>query len=89
MPDILIRGYKAKEQIEEIIEEARYAANNSMIGSGLEIVELPEHGDLVEAKSVCDTIDRFIGYLDEDMIFRIKLKLNQDAPVVIQSNKEV
>lgn len=56
--------------------------------AGCPLHELPEHGDLVEAKSVCDTIDRFLGYLDEDMIFRIKYKLSQDCPVIVPSNKD-
>lgn len=48
MSEVLIRGYKAKEQIEEIIEAARYGSNNCMVGDGLEIIEIPPHGDLID-----------------------------------------
>ena len=75
MTDILIRGYKAKEQIEEIIQEARYAANNCMIGSGLEIVELPEHGELIDRDA-----------LPQD---RVEWEDVVNAPVIVPSNKEV
>lgn len=31
---------------------------------------------LIDADKVNETIDRFIGYLDEDMILRIKMKIS-------------
>lgn len=99
MADILIRGYKAKEQIEEIIQEARYAANNCMIGSGLEIVELPEHGDLIDR----DALLKQMGITDMDCYkcefgihgfcgrgeeFCVACEAIEDAPVVIPADKE-
>jgi len=48
MSEVLIRGYKAKERIEEIIEAAMYGSNNCMIDEGLTIDEIPPHGDLIE-----------------------------------------
>ena len=48
MSEVLIRGYKAKEQIEEIIKAAMYGSNNCMIDEGLTIDEIPPHGDLIE-----------------------------------------
>lgn len=32
---------------------------------------------LIDADKVNETIDRFIGYLDEDMILRIKMKMSK------------
>ena len=32
---------------------------------------------LIDADKVNETIDRFIGYLDEDMILRIKMKISK------------
>ena len=83
MADILIRGYKAKEQIEEIIKEARYAANNSMIGSGLEIVELPEHGRLIDADKLLHPDPS-----TESTPFAFTACKIIEAPTVIPSNKE-
>ena len=81
MADILIRGYKAKEQIEEIIAEARYAANNCMIGEGLEIIELPEHGDLISRDQAFQMmLDR--GYQKE------AAGVILEVPVIVPANKE-
>ena len=34
----------------------------------------------IDIKDAYKVIDRFLGYLDEEMIYRIKFKLNQDCP---------
>ena len=104
MPDILIRGYKAKEQIEEIIQEARYAMNNSMVGSGLEIIELPAHGDLKDANKLLAEFERDERAADEhgrEFSFSfdsggarctewwiVQQKL-MDAPVIVPASEEV
>ena len=48
------------------------------------ICQLPEgHGRLVGSDQVAKMIDRWIGYLDEDMIYRIKFALNRDVPTIV------
>ena len=82
MSEILIRGYKAKEQIEEIIQEAKYGANNCMIGEGLEIIEIPAHGDLIDRDSLFEQVRRGMlpVWIDTMDVKRM--------PVIIPSNKE-
>ena len=86
MADILIRGYKAKEQIEDIIKQARYAANNCMIGSGLEIIELPEHGNLVDADEL-KAVAYERGKEHQCVAFVDPLDITL-APVIIPASKE-
>ena len=53
------------------------------------ICSLPEgHGRLVESNQVAKMIDRWIGYLDEDMIYRIKFALNRDVPTIVPAEAE-
>ena len=54
----------------------------------LPTIELPPHGDLISLKDAETVIDRFLGYLDEEMIYRIKYKLNQDCSIIVPANKE-
>ena len=42
---------------------------------------------LIDADTVDKTIERFIGYLDEDMILRIKMKISK-IPTVDRQNGE-
>lgn len=79
MADILIRGYKAKEQIEEIIQAARYVMNNSMVGSGLEIIELPPHGDLIDRDGLCADL-----VSNHPVVIYAK-----NAPVIVPASEEV
>ena len=52
------------------------------------ICQLPEgHGRLVESNQVAKMIDRWTGYLDEDMIYRIKLALNRDVPTIVPAER--
>jgi len=89
MSDILIRGYKAKEQIEDIIKQARYAANNCMIGSGLEIIELPEHGDLICRKRLLEEdIDIFVEYDDFEDVSGCSKDAILNAPVIVPASEE-
>ena len=95
MADILIRGYKAKEQIEDIIKEARYAANNCMIGSGLEIIELPEHGDLIDLDVLkhkfcahCDGYENDTGACADGDQDCMDAKIIMNAPVIVPASKE-
>lgn len=43
------------------------------------------NNDLVSRDAVKKTIDKFIGYLDEDMIYRIKVAIDK-VPTVITDN---
>lgn len=53
------------------------------------VCQLPEgHGRLVESDQVAKMIDRWIGYLGEDMIYRIKLALNRDVPTIVPAEAE-
>lgn len=91
MADILIFGMKMPEN-----EPLRLVLNPNgqlFVDHGVtfteyEAIELPEHWDLISLKDAKTVIDRFLGYLDEEMIYRIKYKLNQDCPVIIPASKE-
>ena len=49
---------------------------------------LPEgHGRLVESNQVAKMIDRWSGYLGEDMIYRIKFALNRDVPTIVPAER--
>lgn len=52
------------------------------------LVELPEHVDLISLDDAKTVITRFLGYIDDDLVFRMKFKLEKDCPVIIPSNKE-
>lgn len=85
MSEVLIRGYKAKEQIEEIIEAAKYGSNNCMIGEGLTIDEIPPHGDLIEREPLLLKFNERAdkegwAYLDDEDI--------ENAPIVITASEE-
>lgn len=43
---------------------------------------------LIDADKVNETIDRFIGYLDEDMILRIKIAIKKDVPTLERPSGE-
>ena len=43
---------------------------------------------MISLKDAKTVIDRFLGYLDEEMIYRIKYKLNQDCTVIVPASKE-
>lgn len=52
------------------------------------VCSLPEgHGRLVESNQVAKMIDRWTGYLDEDMIYRIKFALNRDVPTIVPAER--
>lgn len=50
--------------------------------------ELPEHGDLISLDDAKTVITRFLGYIDDDLVFRMKFMLGKDCPVIVPSNKE-
>lgn len=89
MSEVLIRGYKAKEQIEEIIEAARYGSNNCMIGEGLEIIELPPHGDLIDRDVILNA--EKTKPIAKMMMFGgayvIDLDIVRDAPVIVPAER--
>jgi len=51
MPDILIHDY-CKKDFEDLLELARYGANNAMIGVNMKWEELPPHGDLIDVSKI-------------------------------------
>ena len=51
MPDILIHDY-CKKDFEDLLELARYGANNAMIGVNMKWEELPPHGDLIDRDAI-------------------------------------
>lgn len=55
---------------------------------GCPLVELPEHGDLISLEDAKTVITRFLGYIDDDLVFRMKFMLGKDCPVIVPSNKE-
>ena len=44
---ILIKGF-SKKDFDELVQYARYGANNCMIGENTEVIEIPPHGDLID-----------------------------------------
>lgn len=53
---VLIKGMSKKE-VEDIIRYARYEANNCMIGERAKVIELPSHGDLIDADELVELCD--------------------------------
>jgi len=88
---ILIKGIEMPKE-DELLCIKIYPSGKVAIDMDLqckqvaEAVELPDHGDLVSIDDAKKEIDRFIGYLDEDMILRIKLALSK-LPVVIPAER--
>ena len=51
--------------------------------------EVPEpHGDMKDINHINQVLDRFSGYLDDDMIYRLKIAIGRDAPTIIPESKE-
>lgn len=57
---ILIKGF-SKKDFDELVQYARYGANNCMIGENTEVIEIPPHGRLIDAdaftKDECNNCD--------------------------------
>ena len=57
---ILIKGF-SKKDFDELVQYARYGANNCMIGENTEVIEIPPHGRLIDAdaftKDECNYCD--------------------------------
>lgn len=49
--DLLIKNW-SKADWEELLEWAKFGANNAMIGEFTEVVELPPHGRLIDADAI-------------------------------------
>lgn len=70
---VVINGIKAAELL-RVFEWARIGANNCMIGYGVVVTELSDHGDLIDRDALKDKIneewfsgypaDVFVGYID-------------------------
>ena len=43
------------------------------------------HGRLIQECDVFQVLDRMLGYLDEDMIWRIKKRMEIEVPTVIEA----
>ena len=53
------------------------------------VIEIPEpHGDMKDINHINQVLDRFSGYLDDDMIYRLKIAIGRDAPTVIPASEE-
>ena len=98
MADILIPGVRFPENCAQCFnahDEYCYLLNRRLVTKDwvqrkddCPLVPVPPHGDLISLKDAETVIDRFLGYLDEEMIYRIKYKLNQDCPVIVPADKE-
>lgn len=54
------------------------------------LIEVPEpHGDMKDINHINQVLDRFSGYLDDDMIYRLKIAIGRDAPTVIPAVEEM
>lgn len=49
---------------------------------------IPIKGRLIYENDVCNIIDRFIGYLDDDMVFRIKTAIKCHTKSVVKSEED-
>lgn len=53
------------------------------------LVPVPEpHGDMKDINHINQVLDRFSGYLDDDMIYRLKIAIGRDAPTIIPASEE-
>lgn len=84
---VLIKGI-TKSDFESILTEARYGANNCMIGEYAEVVEIPPHGRLIDADALietnaeladCDFIHPRIGSTLREVV--------EDAPTIIDAEE--
>ena len=50
------------------------------------LIPVPPHGRLIDEADVFSVFDRLAGYLDDDMIFRIKYLIHRDCPTVIPAS---
>lgn len=57
-------------------------------GKTYQAVPVPPHGDMKDINHINQVLDRFSGYLDDDMIYRLKIAIGRDAPTVIPASKE-
>lgn len=58
----------------------RSIANGTVLPKG--------HGRLIDADKVKENHERWIGYLDEDMITRLNIAVDKHIPTVIEADKE-
>ena len=50
---------------------------------------LPEgHGRLIDAEDVKNNHEKWLGYLDEDMIARLNIAVDNHIPTIIEADKE-
>ena len=64
---ILIKGF-SKKDFDELVQYARYGANNCMIGENTEVIEIPPHGSLID-------MDDFLQECSELESYRTAMKL--------------
>ena len=94
---VLIKGITKDYLVNDIFRWARYGANNSMIGVNLEVVELPDHGDLIDRDAFRKTMYHDTFETDSDLQkwesgcwIRYKMfeRNIESAPVVIPAERE-
>lgn len=62
---------------------------NSIKREDCPIVDVSKpHGRLIDENDVLNVIERFLGYLDEDIIYRIKYAITHHIPTVIEAEAE-
>ena len=55
---------------------------------GCQLIKIPEpHGDTKDINHINQVLDRFSGYLDDDMIYRLKIAIGRDAPTIIPAEE--
>lgn len=70
----IINRWKRKRELEEIREKCKPLI--------IDMISNEDDTKYIKVEDVNNIIDRFIGYLDEDMIYRIKYKIKQFADTV-------
>lgn len=53
-----------------------------------QVAAIGPHGRLIEEADAEKEVERFLGYLDEDMIYRIKFAIRANAPTIIPASEE-
>lgn len=52
-------------------------------------IPLPKgHGRLIDAEDVKNNHEKWIGYLDDDMIARLNIAVDKHIPTIIEADKE-
>lgn len=88
MSSILVRGLHAPNRCSccFLAGECLWACTS--ISRNCPISDFPDtHGRLIDEKDVFSVLDRFIGYLDEDMIERLKIKIAAGTETIVEARE--